>query len=156
MEILTYFFVLLTVFLGLLLGIIISFMAKEELKDGNKYFFLCKNLLFSLILVILFYSFLKINIYWNSLFFIVIFTFLTYIKIKEFITYNLLAIIFYLSSKDIFLFKIQSSLIFIYGIFAGSIFLEKNVELNKLQVTKKIFVNYIWFLIIAIASFFVV
>lgn len=155
MEILIYFSVLLTVFLGLLVGTIISFMAKEELKDGNKYFFVCKNLLLSFILVILLYNFVKINIYLSSLFFIVIFTFLTYIKVREFITYNLLAIVFYLSSMDIALFKIQSSLIFIYGIFSAGMFLEKNIKLNKLQLTKKIFVSYVWFLIIGAILFFI-
>lgn len=59
---LNYFITLLVVFLGLATGYLISHLAKEELKDGEKYFILFKSMLFALILMS-FFSYINLSFY---------------------------------------------------------------------------------------------
>ena len=59
---LNYFATLFVVFLGLPVGYLISYLAKEELKPGKKYFILFKSVLFSLILMS-FFSYINLSFY---------------------------------------------------------------------------------------------
>ena len=141
-----YLWVLLTCFIGLFMGVLISFMSKEELKDGRKYFLFSKKVIFVLIIFFLIY-FLNVKLIYNLLIAVILLLVLFKFKIKEYITYNLLGIIFYLSSLNESLFKINASLIFIYGLFVGGLFTEKNPRFN-LKFIKELFLNYVWFLVL--------
>lgn len=151
MEI-SYFLVLLTCFIGLFAGVLISFLAKEELKDGKKYFIFSKRIFFVLIIFFLIY-FLKIILIVNLLVALILIFVLFKFKIKEYITYNLLGIIFYISYLNTDLFKINASLIFVYSIFIGSLFIEENIKQNKLKLIKNLFLNYAWFLVIGVVFY---
>lgn len=147
MESLIYFSVLLICFLGILIGVLISYFAREELKDGKKYFILSKNALFALTIFFLIY-FLNIELVFNLFISLTLAAILFKFKIKESIVYVLMGLIFYFSSLNEVLFKINASLIFLYGIFAGSLFMEKNIKLSKMGLIKNLFVNYVWFFVL--------
>ena len=53
MAFLNYFLISLVVYIGLLVGIVLAFMTKEELKPGKKYFILAHNIVLAFILFII-------------------------------------------------------------------------------------------------------
>lgn len=59
---LNYFITLFVIFLGLPVGYLISYLAKEELKSGKKYFILFKSIVFALILMS-FFSYINLSFY---------------------------------------------------------------------------------------------
>ena len=138
-------------FIGLILGIILAYIAKEELRPGKKYLILLQKLTLTLIMIFMFYQ-LKLNIYlliissWISA--LVIYLFIE--RIKTNYIYPVLALIFYLSSRNIVLLKIQAFLIFLYGFPTGSL-------LTK--VTKKNYIStvleHISYMVIALFLFFI-
>ena len=148
MEFLNYLLVSIAVFSGLLGGWIVGRIAKEELKNGKKYFVLLQRILFSaiLLLVILF----SIKNIWLSLFFIsaMIYFFAGKNTFKDITVYLLFSIIFYLSQNRLFL--LQASLMFTYGFPAGSLIYMKK------KTVKDIVVRHIWFIFLALALFLVV
>ena len=148
MQLLNYSLISLISFSGLLIGMILAFTAKEELDPGKKYFILLQKIILLLILILLLNS-LDISIYFRIIIY-ALFIFLMTINIKSQAIYPALAIIFFISSKDINLFIINSILIFFYGFPTGSLFAKKLIKMRKLFVLKNIFLSYFWFVVIAI------
>jgi hypothetical protein len=111
--------------LGLVAGAIISFMAKEELLSGKKYFILLKHLLF-LIILFLFLTNIKHDIAFcaivSSIAFIVLFVLEKRFKfvINSILYYILLAAFAYLS-RDSLNKALDFSIVFFFGIIAASI-----------------------------------
>ncbi len=115
---------------GFLFGLILSFIAPEELKPGKKYFILIKEILFYLIIFFSFFIF----IYFKNYYFILIpliYLILNLILVKKkkylleeilnysfFILYLILLIIISLKSN---LSLILPSLIFFYGLPSGTL-----------------------------------
>jgi len=123
MEILNYFLISLIVYLGLAAGMIISYMAKEELKPGKRYFILAHNVVLAFILFFML-EFLKANIYLTLFLPLILTIFLfnyTNTYQKSYLLYPILGAFFYISSKNINQLLIMSSLIFFYGILIGSL-----------------------------------
>ena len=123
MDFLNYFLISLIVYLGLLIGIVLAFMAREELKDGKRYFILLHNIILGFILFFIL-EFFRVNTY-LALFLpliliVMLFEFNELYK-KSYIVYLLLGIVFYISSKNVNLLLIVSSLILFYGFFIGSL-----------------------------------
>ena len=147
MQLLNYSLISLISFSGLLIGIILAFAAKEELENGKKYFLLLQKLTLLLILIFLL-NFLDISIYFRIIIYI-LFIFLMTINIKSQAIYPALAVIFFLSSKNLELFIMNSILIFFYGFPTGSLFAKKLIKKRKLFIFKKIILNYFWFILIA-------
>jgi len=152
MNLINYTLTLIVSFLGLILGIILAYIAKEELKPGKKYFILLQKVILTSIVAFLFF-------YWSNknIFLFIICLFASFIliyffieKIKTHHIYKVLGLIFYFSSKDIEIFKIQAFLIFLYGLPTGSL-LTKVTKRNYFRVI----LNHTYFIIIALLSFFI-
>jgi len=149
MQLSNYSLISLISFSGLLIGMLLAFTAKEELEPGKKYFLLLQKLTLLLVLIFLL-NFFNINLYLRITTYI-LFILLMAINIKSQIIYPALAVVFFLSLKDINLFITNSILIFLYGFPTGSLFAKKLIKKRKLFVLKNIFLNYFWFVAIAIA-----
>ncbi len=153
-EIVKYFLVLFISYLGLLAGIIISNMAKEELTPGKRYFGILKSLIFGIILF-QFFSYIKIS-YFISIPLSIIMGGLSYFWEKrmseinmELWYYSFYAIILFETKKTDF-FPILALLIFIYGIIVSSIKSEQLEELKLFQKITSILSQNIIFLIMGI------
>jgi len=123
MDFLNYFLISLVVYLGLLIGIILSFMAKEELKDGRKYFILLHNIILAFVLFFIL-EFFNVNVFlalFLPLILIVVLFYFNEIYKKSYVVYVLFGIVFYFSSKNINLLLIISSLILFYGFLISSL-----------------------------------
>lgn len=126
MQFINYLLTGIIAFLGLGAGIALAYIAPEELKDGKKYFILLQNFLLALILFFLLY-FYRFNIILNIAFSLALLLLLFfYLNTKtsqkiRYIDYVFLGIVFYLSAKNTNLFLLQSALMFIYSLPAGSL-----------------------------------
>ena len=148
MQLLNYSLISLISFLGLLVGIILAFTAKEELKPGKKYFMLMQKITLLMILIFLL-NFFNINLYLRITIY-VLFILLMAINIKSQIIYPVLGIVFFISSKNSELFIINSILIFLYGFPTGSLFAKKIIKKKKSFVFKRVILTYFWFVLIAV------
>ena len=148
MQLLNYSLISLISFLGLLVGIILAFTAKEELKPGKKYFMLMQKITLLIILIFLL-NFFNINLYLRITIY-VLFILLMAINIKSQIIYPVLGIVFFISSKNPELFIINSILIFLYGFPTGSLFAKKIIKKKKSFVFKRVILTYFWFVLIAV------
>ena len=115
---LSYFLASIIAYLGLLVGIILVRMAPEEQKPGKKYLILLEKILFFTLFIPISYYY-KINIVFSLalLSFIAALILGNRIKLdKSYLIYFLLGILFYLSTRFIDFFVMESVLIFLYGI----------------------------------------
>jgi len=139
-------------YLGLFSGFILALIAKEELKEAKKYliFFQKITLLFIFIFLLVF---IKLN--YLVVLLIIIFVMIYFLKgRKEFnelpYIYIILSAIFYLSSRKLNLFVIESSLVFLYGLPTGSLLMKKNWKETLINILKNG-----WFVLIAISLFLI-
>ena len=147
---LNYFLASIIAYLGLLLGIILIKLAPEEQKPGMKYFILLKKLLFFVALVAILF-FYKVNIIFTTVLLLFVIILMLNKKInlnKSGLVYFFLGILFYLSSKILNLFVIESVLIFLYGIPNASLILKKKNYFD-------IFVKNLWFFLPIILLYFI-
>ena len=154
MLFINYFIASLISFFGLILGIILIKIAPEEQKPGKKYFILLQNLFFILSVILLLY-FLKIDMGIIFLTAILLTYFISRIKIKDYFRkseflYFLLAIIFFLSSKNTSLFLTESVIIFLFGMPTGSLLFNR-----KKKNYFKVGLRSIIFLVVALLLFFI-
>ena len=148
MQLLNYSLISLISFLGLLVGILLAFSAKEELKPGKKYFMWMQKIILLLILIFLL-NFFNMALYLKVIIY-TLFIFLMAINIKSQIIYLVLGIIFFISSKNPELFIINSVLIFLYGFPSGSLFAKKIIKKKKSFIFKRAVLEYFWFILIAV------
>ena len=122
MNLINYFLISLIVYLGLLVGIILAYMTKEELKPGKRYFILCHNIVLGFILFFIL-EFLNVNVYLTLFLPLILIVFLfNYDLLKKSpLVYLALGIIFYLSSKNINQLLIISVLVFFYGFLVSAL-----------------------------------
>lgn len=147
---LQYLLILAVTFLGPFVGLLIGHMTKEELKDGRKYFNLMRFILVLALIIAFFFYFPQIPIP-LLIFIIFLIIFINRKYQKDFLIYAIFGILFYLSLIKTELFLITSSIIFLYGLPSGSLFLERHIEeKNKLKLIKKTFMNYLYYIIIAL------
>ena len=138
---LNYILALIACISGLFLGIIVSLLAQEELKDGKKYFKLIQNIIIVLVLFFVM-EFYQINIYLSLAVSAVLLFLLFYLKTlnrekRDFIIYPLFGIVFFLL-KDSQLILVTGSLIFIYSLLSAGIFSEERMKKNKIQFKQAI------------------
>ena len=127
MQIINYFLASIISYLGLFLGIILVKIAPEEQKPGTKYFIFLKKLIFFLVIIsplffnginatlLLFLSILTLVLLFNEKINIIK-------KLERYhLIYFILGIVFFLSTKIIGLFIIESILIFLYGLPTASL-----------------------------------
>lgn len=139
---LNYFLAAIVAYLGLLLGIFLIKIAPEEQKPGKKYFIFLKKAIFLLILVfyLFFYNF-------NPALSVILLVFTLILMLnkklkleKTGITYFFFGLVFYLSSRVLNLFIIETVLIFLYGMAVSSLTLKK-------KNYSEIFFKNLWFFI---------
>ena len=153
MNFLSYSLTALISFLGLITGMIVMYMAKEEQKPGGKYFILLQKIILLLIVISMLY-FLKLDlIIFIIILSIIIISYIKKYKNKELIEscyiYPILGLIFYLSSKNKSLIIIESSLIFLYGITTGSLLMKKSANMKNILInTSFIFVAILFYTIL--------
>lgn len=142
-----YFFSSLISFSGLAIGIMLVQIAPEEQKPLKKYFILLRKILLLIIFIFIIFYYFKGYLILLSL--IGYFLFLLFVEFKinnplkkSIITYIILGILFFLSSKNLNLFVIESSLILLYGLPTASLIY------NKKEYYKIIFYN-LGFIILA-------
>jgi len=132
MEI-TNFFIAVIVYVGLVFGLLLKKIAKEEIKLGKKYLISVKNVILTAIIFILLYDFVRIDLL--ILFSLIIFTLLTSFSqdviSKEWIVYLFFAVFLYFSFRDINIFYLISSLMFFYGLVSGSLVSKKQIILSS-------------------------
>lgn len=134
---LTYLIILIIAFLGLYFGLIIGYMAEEELKPGRKYFVALKHLLFLVILALFFIKNPSIIFIIFLALLIIIFSFSKY---RETLYYFTLAVVFFLS-WHFNGFALIAPLIFLYGFPVGSIYLYNHLKDKKKSNRNKRFLG---------------
>ncbi|MBU0628151.1 MAG: hypothetical protein KKC75_03105 [Nanoarchaeota archaeon] len=153
MNLLNYSLAALLSYLGLFAGLLLAIIAKEELKAGKKYFIITKKVIIALIFIsIIFLAQLKHVLILIALL-IITTSLVKYSKtelVKTHYTYLLFSAIFYLSSKRLELFAVSSSLIFLYGLPAGTLLSYK----TKKEAITNILKNVV-FVVIAIAIYII-
>lgn len=142
MQPVNYFFASIASFLGLFAGFVLIKIAPEEQKPLQKYFDLLRKIILFLI-----FAFLIFYYYGDWLYFIVLISLIAFLLLIEYklknhaiLTYAILGILFYLSSRNISLFAIESSLIFLYGLPTASLIHDKGKSKHKLFLYGIIFV----------------
>ena len=155
MQFTNYFFASIISYLGLLIGILLINIAPEEQKPLEKSFTLARKIL--LLMIFIFAAFYYFNDYLNLLALIFYFAFVLFIEFKvsdllkkSIITYSMLGILFFLSSKNTNLFAIESSFMLVYGLPTASLM----YNIKEKNEYKIIFYN-IGFVIIANLLFFI-
>jgi hypothetical protein len=139
MEVLNYLIISFLTYLGLLVGIILSGMAKEELKPGKKYFVLMHNI----VLAIIFYlvlNFFKINallVFILPLVLVSVLFFYKELYKKSYIVYLLLGLASMFIFKDINYLIVCLTLIFFYGFLISAL----NIDFNKKNYYKILYSN---------------
>jgi hypothetical protein len=156
MEFLIYLLVLVLSFLGLAIGIILSYQTKEEIPYGKRYFKLAKLFLIIIIFGSLFYFASQFNFRIMIVFLVMIFLitlFREYIKYDSQIEYALLSMAFFLSSFNKTVFMLNASLIFLYGFLEAGLFFinTRNKKENlKLSIFNIVFKEHIHFFILSL------
>ena len=148
MEFINYFFASVISFLGLLIGIILVKIAPEEQKKYKNNFSLSRKIIFSLIFVFIIFYYINLWFYLLTLVVYVVFILIVEYKTKDLFTksmliYGIFGILFFLSSNNIGLFTITSSLILLYGLPTASL-MYKKMEKN---IFKILFYNSIFIII---------
>ena len=151
---LTYFLTLLCVFFGVYVGVILAFIASEELKNGKKYFRGMMDALVGFILALLLY-FYGVNLYLIiivSLSTVILLYLLHTHHMVEQIVYFLLGIVFLFSAKQTELFIANSAMIFLFGLPLGSNYVERNIKKSKKTILSDVFLVYGAFVVIALLA----
>jgi hypothetical protein len=122
MEVLNYLLALVASFSGIFVGMFLGYIAKEELKPGKQYFLWMQNIILILSGIFVLYSF-----HFNVVLFVITGLVIT-LGIINFspdgiMGYVFLAILVFLSIGNTNLFILTSSMVFLYGLPAGSLFL---------------------------------
>ena len=154
MQFLNYFLTSIISYLGLLAGILLVKIAPEEQKPLSRYFEWFRKLILLLVFLFLIFYYSNSRAYETALLvYLAFIIFVEYISAgilrKSIIIYTAFGIIFYLSSKNINLFAMESSLIFLYGMPAASIMFNKK-EKNYIEI----FLCGIVYILIANLAFF--
>lgn len=156
MQILNYILTAFFANLGIVFGIILAYIAKEEVDEGRNYFIIIQNLIVIMILAVImkmlgFHAIVVIVVFILALMGIL---YAQYKKksnkklkdrnetIKRAIIYTLMGAAFYISSRDIPYFIIIASMVFLYGFPSGTL----ATDFKK---------PYKWKVILSSSSFFI-
>ena len=126
MQFINYFVVSLISFSGLIIGISLIKIAPEEQRALEKKFSLLRKLFLFLIFILVMFFYYRNIFYLLTLIAYAIFLIAIEYKIddlfrKSIVTYAILGILFFISSKNLNLFLIESSLILLYGLPTASL-----------------------------------
>ena len=130
------------VFFGLVIGVALAYIAREELATGRKHFIFLRDIIVTLAVLFLLY-FYDLNRF--VILFMTIIVFLTLINLRldnDHVLYFFLSVILMLTHKDTTFFEIESILVFLYGFPAGTLFAMKHKDV---RIIGKKLVRYAWF-----------
>lgn len=136
-------------FSGLIVGILLILLAKEEQIPGKKYFSMLQSLLITVAFVVLF-KLLGLNVVFNCVIAIIILLALLYFdyKWKSYIAYPILGGLFYLSSSNDIALLMEASVVYLLG-FPTAALLLKTKKGEMVKSSGKIVLYHISFLVIA-------
>ncbi len=142
------------IFLGLYAGLLIGWMAKEELKDGKKYLIILQKFIF--ILTVFLFSF-YFNWWIIGLVLLVILSIALFKLKKDYHRwlYYCLAILWFFSFHNADALLIIPAMTFFYGIVTGSIFYYHAKKKKLFSLLIDLLKEYYWFLIISIVLFLI-
>ncbi len=137
----------LTAFSGLFAGAALAFIAPEELRAGKRYF-MWMELAILLLLAIFLLNQYSIPLFLRAIIYALLIASLLIKGINNRLVYPVLAAVFFLSAASEALLFRHASLIFLYGLPAGTLF--TNVKDSKLATAKNLLTSYGTFVIIAV------
>jgi hypothetical protein len=120
-------------YLGLVAGIIVGWLAEEELAPGRRYITLIQNAILSGVLFsLIYFAFSTLAVAIVSA--VILFVIMSVLKkkVKSYAVYAVLGAVFYFSAVHETMFALNASLIFIYGIPSGSLVFKRKGWLVKL------------------------
>jgi hypothetical protein len=149
----SYFFPMLIVFSGIIVGVVLGIIAPEELRPGKQYMKVFQNIVFALAVLILMFMF-ELPI-WAILVAAIVVTVAELLYFDSDISiaaYTVFALLFFISSKQQSIFVVESSLIFLYGLPTGSMYLLDNLKKSSAVIFADIFLNYGIFIVIGLIT----
>lgn len=152
MEMLNYSLTALVSFLGVFAGAALAFIAPEELSAGRKYFAWMERAILLMLLIFLLNHY-NVAVAFRIIIYALLIAALLVKEINNRCVYPILAVIFFLSAASEALLLKQASLIFLYGLPVGSLFV--NAKNKKLATAKKLIVNYGAFVAVALLLFLI-
>jgi polyferredoxin len=153
MELLPYILTNIVTFLGLISGIVLYYIAPEEMPDGEKYLIFMRNVVIALITYFLVALYVD-NIFLKIVPAMIVFLTLTYADASNSTLFVLLALPFYFSSPSKDAFFIQSCLIMLSGFVIGSLLVHRMKKRSALAITKKV-LPYVPYIILSLMMFFI-
>lgn len=155
---LTYILTTVFVFSGVYVGALLAFIAPEELKPGRNYFKAFENTLLVFTILLLLYAY-EANLFVLIFLGVVLSIFLYYTcentPVNQ-ISYFLLGIAFYFAAKSVDLFIIISTMIFLYGLPLGSMYVARRLKRSKKTILTDVLLNFGFFVIVALMTNLVV
>lgn len=124
MALLNYFLAFIFSILGLFAGMLLGYIAKEELNPGKKYLVLMQNVILIIAAILVLYSF-QLNIFLFIFIGLIITLIFIYARPKTIIGYIILIFLVLLIFEKTNLFLLTTSLLFLYGLPSGSLILAK-------------------------------
>lgn len=123
----TYVIATVLALLGFFIGMFLAKLAPEELKQGLQYLTMLKKMLL-LSIFILFINLVEFTFFLKILIYALIIILFAMIELMPFQLYMLLVFLLLLATPSTSSFFIQTSLVFLYGLPAGTIFVAENLK----------------------------
>ena len=155
MEAVNYFLGLVLMFAGLIVGMILAFIAKEELKPGKKYISLFQKFLLAgiFIIAVVFSPHLALKIVFAG---ILIHLLMFRFSFNDILSYGVFGFIFFIFAGRLNLVILLSGLIFLHGLPVGSLIVEDRTKENYKTVLRNIIYRYVWIIIVGMALYVVI
>lgn len=154
MELINYLLMLLITFSGLFVGMILAYIAPEEMKPGEKHHKFIQTILFSAFLGVYAYHALSSWIF-GVIVFIVLGILLTYKKISSRAAYLFFGIVIAFSTEIKQILILESIVVFFYGFVTGTLFMKNKINKPKLEVLSRLILNYGFYFILPIAIYLI-
>lgn len=151
MDFISYFLSVIIAYSGILFGLLLGKIAKEELKPGKRFFLLMQNILFIMFLVLFLFFFLnnKILIIMGILIIIIIifksikqnFGVILKKSINPYYVYIIYGILIFLVQIKLNEFFVLLTIIFVYGLPTGSLVYYSKKDILKQVLSKTVFLG---------------
>ena len=134
MNTLTYLLSIISVFLGLIVGWILSKLAKEELKPGRIYFLIAGKILMFSAFAVFIYS-LNLNMLLFSLLVLVTLALSVFVRIEPYMAYPIVGFMLYFAYlKNSHLFFIIAAACFAYGLPSAMLMASDKIKIKRMIV----------------------
>ena len=155
MEAVNHFLGLVIIFSGLIIGMVLGFIAKEELKPGRKYLELLQKFLIAAIFIIsIFYSkHIALSIVLVG---IIVYLILFKFSFNDIFTYGVFGFIYFIFADNLNTLILLSSLMFLHGLPIGSLMTEEMYKQGYKEIIRNIIYRYVWIIIVGMVLFWVI